>query len=140
MEAFALAGHPLTEHVEVIGGRAVDRPALERIEARTEAADGSVLFVLGASPRRAEVAAELEAVAPLVPVGGWLVVFGGSMQWVAAAGLAHARVDGRWNWATDNALVATEQFLGRHDTFEAHDLGGRLGATFAPNGYLRRAR
>ena len=137
---WALADHPLGAKVEVIAGRAPDPAVLELVDRRVSGAGGSVLVVLGSSPTRADVQVELDALARFVPVGGWLVVFGGSMQWVAAAGLHHPRVPAAWNWATDNALVATEKFVARSDEFEVHDLGAQLGATFAPKGYLRRVK
>jgi cephalosporin hydroxylase len=59
------------------------------------------------------VRAELEAYAPLVGVGSFIVAMDGHIMAVAAGSPAAAA-----DWATNNANVAVEEFAAAHPEFE----------------------
>lgn len=126
-----LEGHPLADTFELLEGDSTSPGMLEQVRQRIPPG-AKVLVVLDSDHSRAHVAAELEAYAPLVGVGGHLVVFDGVMQ------VLHDAPHGDPAWRRDNPLAATHEFLARHPEFEIDTSVPSLGITFAPDGVLRR--
>lgn len=127
----AIESHALSHRIALIEGDSVAPETLEAVRSHIRPGD-RVLVVLDSLHTRAHVAAELEAYAPLVTPSSYLVVFDGVMTVVADAPNAGA------DWATDNPLVAVDEFLDGNEAFERDPLYGRLGVTYCPGGFLRR--
>ena len=113
---------------------------MDRVRREVEGA-GTVLVLLDSNHSRRHVAAELEAYAPLVTPGSYIVATDGVMQEVADA------PRGRPEWAADNPVSAIKDFLAGHPEFvceQPHwpfnesDLDRNV--THWPQAYLRRQR
>jgi cephalosporin hydroxylase len=127
----AIESHALSHRISLIEGDSVAPATLEQVRAHIRPGD-RVLVVLDSLHTRAHVAAELEAYAPLVTPGSYVVVFDGVMTVVADAPNAGD------DWETDNPLTAVDDFLRGNDAFERDATFGRLGVTYCPAGFLRR--
>ncbi len=99
-----------------------------------------VMVVLDSNHTREHVKAELGAYAELVTPGSYLVVADGVMACLADV------PRGRPEWATDNPLVAVDEFLASDGRFEhvaapcrfnESPLSGAV-TTYWPGGWLRR--
>lgn len=131
----ALNEHPLADTITIIEGDSTAPSTVEKVRTLL-GAETNVMVVLDSDHSRDHVRSELESYCALVPPGGWLVVFDGQLEWVAELGV-HARgADKRW--LEDSPLAATRDFLRAHPEFCPSDRNLRLGATFAPQGFLRR--
>ena len=128
----AIESHPLSGRIELIEGDSVAAATIERVRAEVGEAD-RVLVALDSRHSRDHVAAELEAYAPLVSPGSYLVVFDGVMPMVSDAPL------GSPEWAEDNPLAAVRDFLASQEEFEVDPSYERLRATYCHGGFLRRA-
>jgi len=98
-----------------------------------------VMLVLDSKHTRDHVRAELEAYAPLVTPGSYVVVEDGIMQDVVGA----PRTEPDWAW--DNPQTAVREFVESHPEFRleepawAFNEGAiRKRVTYWPNAYLRR--
>lgn len=118
--------YPQHPRITYLAGRSsTDPEVLGEVRAR---ADGrSVLVVLDSDHSQAHVEAELEAYAPLVPVGGYVIV--------EDSNIGRIRED-----LMPGPLQAVETFLSRSDEFEIDREREKFLITFNPSGYLRRVR
>ena len=118
--------YPEHPRITYLGGRSsTDAGVLEEVRAR--AAGRRTLVVLDSDHSQAHVEAELEAYAPLVPVGCYVIV--------ADSNLGLIRKD-----LMPGPLPAIERFLARTDEFEVDREREKFLITFNPSGYLRRIR
>lgn len=92
----------------------------------------SVLVVHDGDHRKDPVLRDLEAYAPLVSVGSYLIVEDGIIDLFRPG-------DGIGAF-TDGPLPASEAFLARHPEFTVDPTRERYLATYNPRGYLRRTR
>ena len=69
------------------------------------------MVILDSSHTKAHVAKELEAYAPLVSPGSYIVATDGIM------GLVHDTPRGKPEWASDNPTQAASEFAARHPDF-----------------------
>lgn len=92
----------------------------------------SVLVVHDGDHRKEPVLRDLEAYAPLVSVGSYLVVEDGVIDLFRPGDGIGAFGDG--------PLAASEDFVARHPEFEVDAARERYLATYNPRGYLRRTR
>jgi cephalosporin hydroxylase len=92
----------------------------------------SVLVVHDGDHRKEPVLRDLEAYAPLVSVGSYLIVEDGVIDLFRPG-------DGIGGFG-DGPLAASEDFLARHPEFEVDASRERYLATYNPRGYLRRKR
>lgn len=100
----AIEAHPLSAGViTMIEGSSVDPAVVARVRALAEGA-GTVLVVLDSNHSYAHVMAELEAYAPLVTPGSYIVATDGIMRDVAGTPRAGA------GWERDNPASAAEDF------------------------------
>ncbi len=135
----ALEAHPLAEWITLVEADSVAPATVERVAAEVEGAERT-LIVLDSNHSKEHVRAELEAYAPLVSVGSYVVVMDGIMQLVADT------PRGETGWVSDNPLVAAEEFVAAHpESFAFEDPPWRFneselrtGVTHAPRGVLRR--
>ncbi len=106
----ALERHPLAPMITLIEGSSVD-PAIVR-SVRSLVRDGErVLVMLDSSHTRDHVRAELDAYAPLVTPGSYIVASDGIMREVADT------PRGRPEWAEDNPVSALQDFVAAHPEF-----------------------
>ena len=110
----AIEEHELAPLVTLVEGSSVDRGVVDRVAALVEPGE-TVLVVLDSDHSRAHVLGELEAYAPLVTPGSYIVATDGVMQWLADV------PRGRPEWLDDNPSSAVTDFLGSHPEFELED-------------------
>jgi cephalosporin hydroxylase len=127
----AIHAHPLSERITLIEGSSVSDAVVADVRQMIRPRE-VVLVALDSNHSYAHVRAELEAYAPLVTPGSYLVVFDGIMDSVADA------PNGRPEWTTDNPGRAVEDFLSHHPEFEIDRYYNRLLVTYCPAGFLRR--
>ena len=118
--------YPEHPRITYLGGRSSTDPAVLE-EVRTRAAGRRTLVVLDSDHSQAHVEAELEAYAPLVPVGGYVIVEDSNIGLI--------RED-----LLPGPLQAIERFLAGTDEFEIDREREKFLITFNPSGYLRRIR
>jgi cephalosporin hydroxylase len=124
--------------ITLIEGSSID-PRDDREGPRAAAPADRVLVLLDSNHTRAHVTAELEAYAPLVSVGSYIVATDGIMEDLADV------PRGEPGWLDDNPKVAAAEFARRHPEFELADppqpftettIRSRI--THWPSGWLRR--
>jgi cephalosporin hydroxylase len=106
----AIEAHPLKDLITLIEGNAVAPEVVEEVH-RAVGDDGPVLVILDSDHSHAHVLAELEAYAPLVTVGSWIVATDGVMRAVADVPRGNPR------WSDDNPITAAQAFLASHPEF-----------------------
>lgn len=134
----ALEAHVLAPLITLIEGSSTDAGVVAEVRSQIEPGE-RVLVVLDSAHSRDHVLAELEAYAPLVSVGSYVVAADGIMA-------AVARIPGgRPEWTQDNPMEAAREFAARNADFvlETPEPLFAEGAvvpevTYWPSGYLRR--
>jgi cephalosporin hydroxylase len=116
--------YPRNPRITYLAGRSSTDPDVVS-EVRERAAGRRLLVVLDSDHSQAHVAAELEAYAPLVPVGCYVVV--------EDSNIGRIRKD-----LVPGPLEAVEAFLARTSEFEVDREREKFLITFNPSGYLRR--
>jgi cephalosporin hydroxylase len=135
----AIEAHPLARLIHLVEGDSIAPATVAAVRALVGPGE-SALLVLDSAHGREHVRAELEAYAPLVTPGSFIVVFDGVMGLVAGGPRAPAA------WATDNPSVAAAEFVAAHASvfelvdppfpFDEGTVRGRV--TYAPGGLIRR--
>lgn len=118
--------YPRHPRVTYLAGRSSTDPEVIA-DVRARAQGKRVLVVLDSDHSQAHVEAELEAYAPMVPVGCYVVV--------EDSNIGQIRKD-----LMPGPLQAVEAFLARTDEFEIDREREKFLITFNPSGYLRRVR
>lgn len=118
--------YPLHPRITYLAGRSSTHPEV-LAEVRFRAGGRRTLIVLDSDHSQAHVEAELEAYAPLVPVGCYLIV--------EDSNIGQIRKD-----LMPGPLQAVETFLAKTDEFEVDREREKFLITFNPSGYLRRIR
>jgi len=116
--------YPRHPRITYFAGRSSTDPEV-LAEVRERAGSGPILVVLDSDHSARHVAAELEAYAPLVPVGCYLVVEDSNIGLI--------RKD-----LMPGPLEAIDAFLARTSEFEIDREREKFLITFNPSGYLRR--
>lgn len=106
----AIEEHPLSSRIALIEGSSTDEATVAAVRSQLRSGE-TVLVLLDSNHSRDHVAAELEAYAPLVSVGSYLVATDGIMRDVAD--VPH----GRQSWREDNPAGAAHDFAARHPEF-----------------------
>jgi len=134
----AIEAHPLAGRIELLEGSSTDTAILDAVRAGIAPGE-RVLVVLDSNHSRDHVRAELEAYAPMVTPGSYIVATDGIMQQVAGA----PRTGADWEW--NNPLSAIDDFLEGHPEFECIEPAfpfneGAVSerVTYWPRAYLRR--
>ena len=134
----AIESHRLSPMITLVEGSSTDPDVLQEVQGRIGSAE-SVLVLLDSNHSQAHVAAELEAYAPLVSAGSYIVACDGIMQQLVGAPRTAA------DWDTNNPITAVHEFLADHPEFEAHEPNWpfnegvvRQRVTYWPQAYLRR--
>jgi cephalosporin hydroxylase len=116
--------YPEHPRITYLGGRSSTDPAVLD-EVRRRAAGRPTLVVLDSDHSQAHVEAELQAYAPIVPVGCYLIV--------EDSNIGQIRKD-----LMPGPLQAIETFLAGNREFEVDREREKFLITFNPSGYLRR--
>lgn len=128
----AIETHPMARRITLVEGSSVASDVVNEVR-RLAAGARTVLVVLDSNHSHAHVLQELEAYAPLVTRGSYLVVFDTVVE-----DMDPALVVGRPWSRGDNARTAVHAFLQSTKRFEVdRELEGKLLLTVAPDGYLR---
>ncbi|MBN8928773.1 MAG: hydroxylase [Rhodospirillales bacterium 69-11] len=134
----AIEAHPLAPHITLVEGSSTDPRNIATVEAAI-GPDETVLVILDSNHSRDHVAAELEAYAPLVSPGSYIVACDGIMAQVAGA----PRTQPDWSW--NNPISAVEAFLEHNPAFSLEEPAfafneGRVRnrVTYWPKSFLRR--
>lgn len=128
----ALETHPMFPSITLVDGSSID-PAVVASVTELVAERAPVMVVLDANHSHAHVLAELEAYAPLVTPGSYMVVLDTLIE------LMPDGMFGDRPWARgDNPWTAVEAFLATTDRFVVDtELENRLVLSVAPRGYLK---
>ena len=133
----AIEAHPLARRIALVEGSSTDPATLAAVRALLKP-DERVLVILDSNHSREHVAAELEAYAPLVSAGSYIVATDGIMRdLVGAPGVPEA-------WAADNPAAAAEAFAATRRDFvlenppRAFTETALAPLTYWPSAYLRK--
>lgn len=134
----AIEEHFLFPFIEMIEGSSVDGRVVAEVKSRIKPGE-RVLICLDSCHTKAHVLAELEAYAPLVSPGSYIVAMDGIMGNVAGA----PRTQPDWTW--NNPTEAAREFVLRHPEFIIEEPSflfneGEITqrVTYWPNAFLRR--
>jgi cephalosporin hydroxylase len=106
----ALDAHPLNNLITLFEGSSVDASIIQSIKNAIKP-DDSVMVVLDSNHTYAHVTSELEAYAPLVTIGSYIVATDGSMRDL------HDVPRGAPHWKSDNPAQAAIDFASRNSSF-----------------------
>jgi cephalosporin hydroxylase len=107
----AIEAHPLAALITLVEGSSIDPAILSSVRASIAPGE-TVLAVLDSNHAKAHVLAELDAYAPLVAPGSYVVAMDGHVM-EAAARAPRAGAD----WATNNPNAAVREFAALHPEF-----------------------
>lgn len=105
-----LEAHPLIGMITLLEGSSVDPAVVDRVKAQIRPGE-TVMVVLDSNHTRAHVAAELDAYAPLVSPGSYIVATDGIMRDLADT------PRGAPDWTTDNPAQAARDFVAKNPDF-----------------------
>lgn len=136
----ALDAHALLPYFTLIEGSSVDPEIVETV--RTQVRDEeTVLVLLDSRHTKAHVDAELDAYAPLVSIGSYIVAADGLISWLGPA--PRTMPDCSWN----NPREAAREFVANHPNFALDEppFPFNEGAvtdrvTYWPDAFLKRLR
>jgi cephalosporin hydroxylase len=106
----ALESHPLADRIELVEGNSIDPAIVAQVRSMVKAEE-RVLVLLDSCHTRQHVLAELEAYAPLVTPGSYIVAADGIMG--DLAGAPRSRDDWSWN----NPREAAREFVAKRAEF-----------------------
>ncbi len=127
----AIQNHFLADRITLIESSSIDPLVVAQVQSLLHPED-TVLVVLDSCHAKAHVVQELEMYGPLVTPGSYII---------AADGIMRDLYDvqgGKAEWATDNPLVAIEEFLATHPEFEIDPEPTYLGITYWPDAFLKK--
>lgn len=107
----AIEAHPMARRITMIEGSSTTAEVVEAVRALI-GPDEVVMLILDSNHSRDHVAAELEAYAPMVTPGSYILSQDGVMKLVA--GMPRSGPD----WDVNNPISAVEAFLAHHPEFE----------------------
>ncbi len=106
----AIEAHPLSHLITLVEGSSIAAETVAQVSSLVKPGE-TVLMLLDSNHLRDHVRAELEAYAPLVTPGSYIVATDGVMQEVYDA------PRGTRSWREDNPVSAVEDFLTTHPEF-----------------------
>jgi cephalosporin hydroxylase len=106
----AIEEHPMSSLITLIEGDSVAEGTLARVRSHIGTGE-RVLVLLDSNHSKAHVLAELEAYAPLVTPGSYIVATDGLMEFLDDV------PRGQPSWRTDNPKAAAEEFASKHPEF-----------------------
>jgi cephalosporin hydroxylase len=133
-----IEAHPLFPYITLVEGSSTDRSIVDSVSAMVRP-DERVLVLLDSNHTLDHVAAELQAYAPLVSPGSYIVATDGIMSWLGDA----PRTQPDWSW--NNPYEAARDFAARHPEFIIEEPPFRFNegvvserVTYWPGAFLRR--
>jgi cephalosporin hydroxylase len=136
----AIEQHELASYIYLVEGDSAAPEVVERARALVRPGD-RVMVILDSNHTRAHVAKELEAYAPLVSPGSYIVATDGIMA------LVHDTPRGKPEWVSDNPSQAASDFAARHPDFVLEELKWRFNEseldrtiTAWPGAWLKRVK
>ena len=134
----AIESHCLASLITLIGSDSSSPSTVNQVRELVEPGE-RVFVVLDSDHSKAHVARELEAYAPLVSSGSYIVAMDGIMRELYDA------PRGRPEWAWDNPAAAAEEFAARHPEFVLeqpswpfNESNLSTNVTYWPSAWLRR--
>jgi cephalosporin hydroxylase len=134
----AIEAHPLAGYIELVEGSSTDAATVARVKQLIRPSE-RVLVLLDSCHTKAHVRAELDAYAPLVGAGSYIVATDGIMSAVAG------RPGSKPGWEWDNPSEAAREFAAANSHFTLEEPGflfneGQIDhhVTHWPAAYLRR--
>lgn len=136
----AIEAHPLFPLITLIEGSSIDPAMVGRVRNLVRPGE-RVLVLLDSCHTKRHVLAELEAYAPLVSVGSYIVATDGIMEQVVGG----PRTQSDWTW--NNPRQAAREFVSRNPSFAIAEpefpfneglVTGRV--TYWPGGFIKRLR
>lgn len=136
----AIEAHELFPMISLVEGSSTAPEVVAKVRALVKPG-AKVLVLLDSNHTKAHVAGELEAYAPMVTSGSYIIATDGVMQWLADVPRAKPE------WAHDNPSSAAHDFVAKHPEFTLEDPPpfvfneGEMTEqiTHWPSSYLRRA-
>jgi len=110
----AIETHELASYITLIEGDSINPEIVARARGFVRAGD-NVMVILDSNHAKAHVVRELEAYAPLVSLGSYIVATDGIM------GLVHDTPRGNPKWNSDNPTYAAREFAARHPNFAVEE-------------------
>lgn len=107
----AIEAHELFEYLTLIEGSSTAPDVVEIVKAKIKPCE-TVMVVLDSCHSKEHVLAELNAYAPLVSPGSYIIATDGIMHWLGNA----PRTEEDWGW--NNPKNAVEEFLASHPEFD----------------------
>jgi cephalosporin hydroxylase len=133
-----IEAHPLASRISLIEGSSTDKGTVDRVKAAIPSGS-TVMVLLDSNHTKAHVQAELDAYAPLVSKGCYIVATDGIMCDL------HEVPGGRPEWTWDHATAAAAEFAGAQPDFVLENPPQlfqegtiREPVTYWPGGWLRR--
>ncbi|CUH95088.1 hypothetical protein P22_1157 [Propionispora sp. 2/2-37] len=134
----AIENHPLASYITLFEGNSTARELLAKVKDCVKESD-RVLVVLDSCHTKQHVRSELEAYAPLVSPGSYIVATDGIMKEIFAVPRGMA------NWQWDNPCTAVREFLQDHPEFVLEEPEWNFNesqlvrdVTFWPNAWLKK--
>ena len=134
----AIETHELSSYITLVEGDSIDPPIVERVKAFVQPGE-TTMVLLDSNHSKAHVLAELEAYAPLVTGGSYVVAMDGIMEEIVGA----PRTQPDWAW--NNPRQAALEFVAAHPEFEIEEpeflfnesaIAERV--TYWPSAFLKR--
>jgi cephalosporin hydroxylase len=136
----ALADHPLFDLITLVDGDSASPAVVQQVRALVRPGE-TVLVLLDSCHTKAHVLAELEAYAPLVRPGSYLVAMDGIME--DLAGAPRSQPDWTWNNPRQAALEfvrAHSEFAIEEPPFLFNEGQVRERVTYWPSAFVKRLR
>ncbi len=134
----AIEEHPLSRFITLIEGSSTDAAIVNQVKSHIRPRE-TVLVLLDSNHSRGHVLAELEAYAPFVTPGSYIVATDGIMADVAG------RPGAKDEWTWDNPQEAAREFARRNPSFQLEEPPSLFNegaitdhVTYWPSAYLRR--
>jgi len=134
----AIEEHELFARIQLIEGSSVAPAIVAQVKSLVRA-DDRVMVILDSNHTKAHVLAELEAYAPFVSAGSYIVATDGIMQDLVGAPRSQP------DWSDNNPAAAADEFAASHPEFEHQDPpfafnegSVRSMVTYWPRAWLRR--
>ena len=136
----AIESHELASYVSLIEGDSASPDVVARVHELVRRGD-KILVSLDSNHTKAHVLKELEAYAPLVSLGSYIIATDGIM------GVVHDTPRGKPEWNSDNPTQAAREFAARHPEFILEEPRWRFNEsgldrtiTAWPAGWLKRIK
>ena len=134
----AIETHELSSYITLLEGDSISQSIVEDVRAQVKAGE-TVMVLLDSNHSKAHVLGELNAYAPLVTQGSYIVAMDGIMEEVVGAPRTHP------DWSWNNPQQAALEFVSAHPEFAIEepaflfnegDIAERV--TYWPSAFLKR--